>query len=202
MITENSVRKKKNDAQDKDKKADGLLMKWLETATNVAVNLSLGRLLEKIKPSLLDIYFVTWLSFQIITLLLLVFYRFSGFTQAVLLVLFSYRLLEIGVTMFDSVFISVIQKKRHRSIPRLFSLVVVSYLEVALTFGIIFNFLMGHPSVLNTLNTSVSLVTLAGFSFDKTDNAIFAASIAEMLLGIFFVTGVIAAIASYLGAKE
>jgi hypothetical protein len=34
------------------------------------------------------------------------------------------------------------------------------------------------------------------------DNAVFVASISEMLLGIFFVTGVITAIANYLGAKE
>jgi hypothetical protein len=69
-------------------------------------------------------------------------------------------------------------------------------------FSIIFNFLMDHPSVLNTLNTSASLATLAGFTFDNPNDAIFAVGISAILLGIFFVTGVIAAIANYLDAKE
>jgi hypothetical protein len=56
LTTENNVRKNKKKVQEKEKQADGLLIKWLEIVTTITVNLSLGRLLEKIQPSLLDIY--------------------------------------------------------------------------------------------------------------------------------------------------
>jgi hypothetical protein len=117
-------------------------------------------------------------------------------------VLLSYHLFEIGVTSFNSVIISPIKGEKHRSVPRLFSLILADYIEVILIFGIFFNILIAADTVLKSLHMSVSLATLAGASLSQESDVIFIASIAEMSFAIFFVAGAIATISNYLGSKE
>jgi|WetSurMetagenome_2_1015567.scaffolds.fasta_scaffold845209_2 hypothetical protein len=94
------------------------------------------------------------------------------------------------------------QKKKLHSVPRLFSLILVNYIEIILIFGIIFDFLFKQSDIIKSFYYSVSLATLSGTTFNNPTSPLFNASIFEMLLGVFFVTGAIAAIANYLGAKE
>jgi hypothetical protein len=185
-----------------NEKDHGLIISWLESSISFLVKLSLGKRLEGIHPNRLDVYILSWLTLEIAVLIILTFTNLSALTLIILSVLFSYHLFEIAVTSFNSVIIMPIQKKRHRSMPRVFSLVLVDYLEVILIFGIIFHFLLEHDSILKSLKYSVSLATLAGINIDQESNVIFLAVIFEMLFGIFFLTGIIATIANYIGSKE
>ena len=158
--------------------------------------------MEKGHPSRLDIYIISWLLFEVILLIVLAFIPLEISVGIIFIGLLSYHPLEIAVTSFKSVIIDPVMSEKRHSVPRLLSLVLVDYIEIVLIFGIIYNFLFEHPSVWKSLNLSISFATLAGASLEKENNFIFIASISEMLLGILFVTGVIATIANYIGSKE
>jgi hypothetical protein len=184
------------------RKDHGLLISWFEAVTGFLVKLSLGKKMEGTRPEGLDIYVLGWLTFIIVILIILAFIPLSGVVMTILIILFSYHLFEIAVTSFNSVIIAPIEKKKNSSVPRKFSLVLVNYVEVILVFTIFLNFVLDYEPILKSLQESVSLATLAGASIDTESNAVFLTSIFEMLFGIFFVTGIIASIANYIGSKE
>ncbi len=186
---------------DKKTQESGLLLHWIELGSNMAVKASLGRRLEQQHPNRLDVYVISWFLLQLILIITLIFASLEV-AKIVIIVLLAYRLFEIGVTNFDSVFVRVMQHRAHKSVPRLFSLIFINYIEIILSFGIIFQFLIDNSSIAKSLNYSVSLATLSGLTFDNPTTALFITGIFEMLLGVFFVTGAIAAIASYIGEKE
>ncbi len=180
----------------------GLLLHWMEAIGDQVVKISIGRKLERGRPNRLDMYILGWFLIQSALLVTLVFVNVSNLVENIIIAVLSYHLLEIAITNFDSVFIKVMQKKRHHSIPRLFSLVLANYIEVILIFTIIFDLLYNQADIVQSLNYSVSLATLAGASFQNPTSALNAAAVIEMMLGIFFVTGAIGTIANYLGSQE
>ena len=184
------------------RKETGLLLHWIESGSNLVVKASLGRRLEQGHPNRLDIYIISWFILQVILTITLIFTSLSGAAEIIIIVVLVYRLFEISITNFDSVFVRVMQKKSHKSVPRLFSLIFVNYIEMILIFGIIYELLIVDASMARSLNYSVSLATLSGISFDNPTTGLYIAGIFEMLLGVFFVTGAIGAIASYIGEKE
>lgn len=189
---------------EKSKKDHGLLISLIEAVTEFLAKFSLGKKVEgwvKNENSL-DFYILFWLVFEITVLISLAYVTVSGLMAMILTIVLGYHLFEIAVTSFSSVVIAPIQNKKHSSVPRKFSLVLVNYLEVILIFTIIFCFVFESDSVLKNLQTSVSIVTLTGATLDQESNAIFVAVIIEMLFGIFFVTGLIGSIANYIGNKE
>ncbi len=188
--------------QSKEMEENGLLLRWIESGANQLVKISIGRRLEKGHPNRLDIYLLSWYIFLISLIVIIIFIHIGMLAETVLIAILSYHLLEIGVTNFDSVFVQVMQRKRHRSIPRLFSLVLANYIEVILIFGIIFDLLYDQQDIIQSFNYSVSLATLSGTSFNNPTPALNIAGIIEMMLGIFFATGAIAAIANYIGSEE
>ncbi len=179
----------------------GLLLQWIELGSNIAVKASFGRRLEQRHANRLDIYMISWFLFQLILIVALIFTSLD-IAKIAIIVLLGYRLFEIGVTNFDTVFVRVMQHRAHKSVPRLFSLIFINYVEIILSFGVIFQFLIDNSSVAKSLNYSVSLATLSGLTFDNPTTGLYIAGIFEMLLGVFFVTGAIAAIANYIGEKE
>jgi hypothetical protein len=187
---------------DKKMQEIGLLLRLVESGSNTAVKVSLGRRLEENHPNHLDIYIISWALFQLLIIIALVFTSFGDAVKTIIFILLGYQLLEIAITNFDSVFVRVMQGKGHKSVPRLFSLIFVNYIEIILSFGIIFRLLINNATVAQSLNYSVSLATLSGLTFDNPTTALYIAGIIEMLLGVFFVTGAIAAIANYIGEKE
>jgi hypothetical protein len=80
---------KKKGVDKKDNLDDQLLIKWLETSTNFVVNLSLGRMLEKVHCSILDIYFGFWFVFQVVVLIVLAIMPITGVVKVVLMALFT-----------------------------------------------------------------------------------------------------------------
>ena len=95
-----------------------------------------------------------------------------------------------------------IEGKRHSTVPRIVSLVMVDYIEVIQIFAIILNFTLENAPVLKSLQQSVSLATLAGVNFETENTFIFLISLFELLYGVFFVTGIIATLANYVGSKD
>jgi hypothetical protein len=180
----------------------GLLMKWFEVITDMLVKLSLGKKFESSHADWLDIYIISWSAFEIAILVILVFFSLDRLATTVLFVLLSYHLFEIAVTSFNSVIILPLKRKQHRSVPRLFSLVLMNYLEVILIFGIIFNLLLGAEPFSKNLLYSVSLAVLNVPSFDQQSCAVITASIFELLFGCLFVVGVIGTLTNYIGSKE
>jgi hypothetical protein len=184
------------------KKDHGTLLRWMESIVGILIQVSLGKRIEGTRANRLDIYISSWAAFEIIILIVLAFVNIGAPVEIILFILLSYHLFEIAVATFNSVIITPLEGKKHSSVPRLFSLILVNYFEIILIFAIMYNFLMDHESVLKSLNLSVSLATLAGANPDKESNPIFIATIAEMLLGIFFIGGAIATVSNYIGNKE
>jgi hypothetical protein len=186
----------------RNKRDHGLLLQWFEAAVQLLVRLSLGKKLEAGRASNLDIYVLVWLALEIIILTVMALVPLVSPVKTTLVILFSYHLFEIGVTSFSSVIIAPIQGKRHSTVPRIISLVLIDYIEIIFIFAIILKFAQDGEPVLKSLQQSVSLSTLAGVNFDSESTSVFLASIFEMLFGVFFVTGIIATLANYIGAKE
>ena len=116
----------------------GLILHWIELGSNMAVKTSFGRRLEQHHPNRLDIYMISWFLFQLIVIIALIFTPLDIAKNAII-VLLAYRLFEIGITNFDSVFVRVMQHRAHISVPRLFSLIFINYIEIILSFGVIFH---------------------------------------------------------------
>jgi hypothetical protein len=180
----------------------GLLIRGFEAITAALIRFSLGKKLEDKNPDSLDIYIISWLTFEVVLIVVLVFFTLNAPARIALSVLLSYHLFEIGMTLFNSVIIMPLERKRHRSVPRLFSLVLVNYIEVILIFAIIFKFLLETDTVLKSLQNSVYLAALNAPVFGQENNIVIAASIFEVLFGILFIAGLIGVLTNYLGSKE
>ncbi len=194
--------KKQNNKSLKQMEEHGLLLRWLESSVGGVNKISLGRWLEKGHPNHLDYYLIFWFIVLILFIVWQAFTSLNGPWVTVVTAVLSYRLLEIAVNTFDSVFIMVMMGKRHRSIPRLFSLILANYVQVIWAFGLLFDLLMSQTSLSTAFYDSAALATLAGTSFDNPSTGLLVISIFEMLLGVLFIAGAIAAVANYLGNKE
>jgi len=180
----------------------GILMQGFEAVTAFLLRFSLAKKLEDRNPNGLDIYTISWLVLEIVLIIVLVFNTLNSPVKIALSVLLVYHLFEIGVTSFNSVIIMPLERKRHRSVPRLFSVVLVNYIEVILTFTVIFKFLLATDSMLKSLQNSVYLAALNAPVFNQETNTIIAASIFEVIFGILFIAGLIGVLTNYLGSKE
>jgi hypothetical protein len=180
----------------------GILMRGFEAVTAFLLRFSLAKKLEDKNPDRLDIYTISWVVCEIVLIVVLVFSTLNSPVKIVLSVLLVYHLFEIGVTSFNSVIIMPLERKRHRSVPRLFSIVLVNYIEVILTFTVVFKFLLEADSVMRNLQNSVYLAALNAPVFSHENNVIIAASIFEVLFGILFIAGLIGVLTNYLGSKE
>lgn len=181
---------------------NSLLLQWIEKTAPLIDFASLGRRIGRNNYKKLELYMFFWFALEIVILILSDFIRFNIFVEICVFILFSYRLFEILITSFNSVFLSVLEGKRSGPIARLFLTVQFNYIEVMAIFSLFFFLLLSDVSLVKSINYSVSLATLSGTTFDEKVTGLYIAGIAEMLFGIFFVTGIIAALVNYLGARE
>ncbi len=186
----------------KVKKEGSILWGGLELIFSALEKLSLGKAIEKDRPRRLEIYVLSWLVAEIITLVTVAFIPAGKLAWIFIFVLFSYRLFEVFITAFNAVIISVMEGKKTRSIPRVFIFVLLNYIEVMIIFAVFYFFLLEGASMMKSLNYSVSLATLSGITFDMDKDSLYLAGIIEMLLGIFFIAGALAALVNYLGSRE
>jgi hypothetical protein len=180
----------------------GLLIRGFEAVTASLLKFSLGKKLEDKNPDSLDIYIISWFALEIALIIVLVFITLNSPARIAVSALLCYHLFEIGVMSFNSVIIMPLERKRHRSVPRVFSLVLMNYIEVILIFTIIFKFLLETDTVLRSLQNSVYLAALNAPVFSQESNIVVAASIFEVLFGILFIAGLIGVLTNYLGSKE
>jgi hypothetical protein len=180
----------------------GILMRGFEAVTAFFVRFSLAKKLEDKHPNGLDIYTISWVVAEIVLIVVLVFNTLNSPAKIALSAVLIYHLFEIGVTSFNSVVIMPLERKRHLSVPRLFSVVLVNYIEVILVFTVIFKFLLEADSVMKSLQNSVYLAALNAPVFSQETNTIIAASVFEVIFGILFIAGLIGVLTNYLGNKE
>jgi hypothetical protein len=181
---------------------DSFIFVGFKRLFRILESLSLGKAIEGSVHPRLEVYIVVWMFLEVCLVIASYFITFSQAALNVIFALFYYRLFEIFVTSMNSVIIWPMEKKRSRPIGRIFVLVVLNYLEVMVLFGFIFYSLLGQNSFMLGLNYSVSLATLSGVTIQTESQAIYAAGIVEMLLGAFFIAGVLSALFNYLGPRE
>jgi hypothetical protein len=184
------------------KQEQGFLLPWFEKAFRLLDHFALGIIIARGSHKKLETDILGWVVFEVLVIILLVTTNISTVITWTLLAILCYRLFEVFETNFYSVIILIMERKRVRSVPRTFVIVLVNYFELIIIFGALFYQLFGRTSISKALNYSVSLATLSGASFNVEDSALYVTGIFEMLLGLMFIAFVLATIINYLSERE